>query len=89
MDEKKEQSWISRKCQNMEPCRSWVGLAAALCTILLVSLSDSFGVYYDALVEKYDSTHAAVGLIFSFRWIFILLSGKAQKFISALALNGI
>ena len=76
MDDKQQHSLVSRTCQNLEPCRSWLGLVAAVSAFLIISLGDAFEVYYDALVEKYESTSAAVGRIYSFRWIFISLSGK-------------
>ena len=74
----RQQSWISSKWQNLEPCRSWLGLAAAVFSFLVVAFGESFGVYYEALVEKYDSTRQAVGWIYSFRWIFIFISGKYE-----------
>ena len=80
MDDKQQHSLVSRTCQNLEPCRSWLGLVAAVSAFLIISLGDAFGVYYDALVEKYDSTRAAVGWIYSFRWIFIFLWGKQMYF---------
>ncbi|KAK2150220.1 hypothetical protein LSH36_418g02090 [Paralvinella palmiformis] len=64
-----------RRCENLEPCRSWLALVAVLLTNMLLNLADSFGVYYDALVDKYDASRAAVGWIFSIRWTFIFLAG--------------
>ena len=53
---------------------------SAVSAFLIVTLIDTFGVYYDALVEQYDSTRAAFGWIFSFRWIFMCLSDKQMYF---------
>ena len=64
-----------RSCENLEPCKSWLALVAVLLTNMLLNLADSFGVYYDALVDKYDASRAAVGWIFSIRWTFIFLAG--------------
>ncbi|KAK2145282.1 hypothetical protein LSH36_690g02013 [Paralvinella palmiformis] len=38
-------------------------------------MSTSFGVLYDDLVEKYDSSRAGVGWILTIRWIFIFGTG--------------
>ena len=78
-DDKRNQYGISSKCHNFEPCRSWLGLAAAVFSFLVIAIGDSFGVYYEALVEKYDSTRQAVGWIYSFRWIFIFILGKVSE----------
>ncbi|KAK2138233.1 hypothetical protein LSH36_3501g00008, partial [Paralvinella palmiformis] len=64
-----------RRCENLEPCKSWLALVAVLLTNMLLNLADRFGVYYDALVDKYDASRAAVGWIFSIRWTFIFLAG--------------
>ena len=72
---KEKSSWITNKCQDLEPCRAWIALLAAFLSNLLLGLSDAFGVYYDALVEKYDAKRADVGWILPIRWIFIFFGG--------------
>jgi len=75
MEIKKDRASFSRICQNTEPFRAWLSLAAVVYSNIMLNMSTSFGVLYDDLVEKYDSSRAGVGWILTIRWIFIFGTG--------------
>jgi len=48
----------------------------------VITLVDSFGVYYSAMVDKYNSSKAQVGWVLSMLWIFVFVAGDVLFYIS-------
>ncbi|KAK2145281.1 hypothetical protein LSH36_690g02023 [Paralvinella palmiformis] len=89
MEIKKDRASFSGICQNTEPFRAWLGLAAVVYSNIMLNIISSFGVLYDDLVEKYDSNRAGVGWILTIRWIFTFGTGTGNCGIFLCSINSI